>query len=258
MAINKSLNIGVKRAHKQGDWVGFDAVEVIQKGTIKQSLEDSDAGRIAKAIIETTNNLLTKDGAKINESIDNDTLNDQIIKLIVWRDNETAKEKTTRSKPNMTNRDKQLANEQSIMGAALTNIITAMQQELKLRDMVESQIASAQTIDTLDEWTKIKNAWRSTDQKKKIADNIRRVEAAIKSSEEAAKLEAAKQAKLDELNKKLATSTDPAEKQAIASQISALMGNVSTQTGLPKGALYIGIGVAVVVGIWITLRAIRK
>jgi vesicle coat complex subunit len=142
--------------------------------------------------------------------------------------------------------------------AALDLIVTAMKKERQLRDAVDAQIASAQTLDTLDEWNKIKNAWRSTDQKKKIADNIRRVEAAIKSSEEAAKLEATKQAKLDELNKKLATSTDPAEKQAIASQISALMGNVATQTGLPKGSLYIGIGVAVVVGIWITLRAIRK
>ena len=245
MGINKALNIGVKRAHKQGDWVGFDAVQVYPKTTSKE-------------ISEKVDKLLSLEGAKINESIDNDTMDDQINKLTIWRDSEKAKaDATNKSKvENAVKRDNY--NEQMRQYAALDLIVTAMKKERQLRDAVDAQIASAQTIDTLDEWNKIKNAWRSTDQKKNIADNIRRVEAAIKSSEEAAKLEAAKQAKLDELNKKLATSTDPAEKQAIASQISALMGNVATQTGLPKGALYIGIGVAVVVGIWITLRAIRK
>lgn len=245
MGINKALNIGVKRAHKQGDWVGFDAVQVYPKTTNKE-------------ISEKIDKLLSLEGAKINESIDNDTMDDQINKLTIWRDSEKAKaDATNKSKvENAVKRDNY--NEQMRQYAALDLIVTAMKKERQLRDAVDAQIASAQTIDTLDEWNKIKNAWRSTDQKKKIADNIRRVEAAIKSSEEAAKLEAAKQAKLDELNKKLATSTDPAEKQAIASQISALMGNVATQTGLPKGTLYIGIGIAVVVGIWITLRAIRK
>lgn len=245
MGINKALNIGVKRAHKQGDWVGFDAVQVYPKTTNKE-------------ISEKIDKLLSLEGAKINESIDNDTMDDQINKLTIWRDSEKSKaDATDKSKvENAVKRDNY--NEQMRQYAALDLIVTAMKKERQLRDAVDAQIASAQTIDTLDEWNKIKNAWRSTDQKKKIADNIRRVEAAIKSSEEAAKLEAAKQAKLDELNKKMATSTDPAEKQAIASQISALMGNVATQTGLPKGTLYIGIGIAVVVGIWITLRAIRK
>jgi len=246
MAINKSLNLGLKRAHKQGDWVGFDAVEVYPKNT-------------DKGLIERIDKLLLLEGAKINESIDNDTMNDQINKLTIWRDSEKAKfEATSRGKDAGRQSQKDSYYEQVAQYNALNFIVNAMKKELKLRDLVDSQIASAQTIDTLDEWNKIKNAWRSTEQKKNITDNIRRVEAAIKSSQEAAKLEAAKQAKLDELNKKLATSTDPAEKQAIASQISALMGNVATQTGLPKGALYIGIGVAVVVGIWITLRAIRK
>ena len=246
MGINKALNIGVKRAHKQGDWVGFDAVQVYPKDT-------------AKPLSERIDKLLSLDGVKINESIDNDTLDDQIIKLTIWRDSEKAKyEATSRGKDAGRKSQKDSYYEQVAQYNALNFIVNAMKKERKLRDEIDTQIASAQTIDTLDEWNKIKNAWRSTDQKKKIADNIRRVEAAIKSSEEAAKLEAAKQAKLDELNKKMATSTDPAEKQAIASQISALMGNVATQTGLPKGALYIGIGIAVVVGIWITLRAIRK
>ena len=246
MAINKSLNLGLKRAHKQGDWLGFDAVEVYPKNT-------------DKGLIERIDKLLLLEGAKINESIDNDTMNDQINKLTIWRDSEKAKfEATSRGKDAGRQSQKDSYYEQVAQYNALNFIVNAMKKELKLRDLVDSQIASAQTIDTLDEWNKIKNAWRSTEQKKNITDNIRRVEAAIKSSQEAAKLEAAKQAKLDELNKKLATSTDPAEKQAIASQISALMGNVATQTGLPKGALYIGIGVAVVVGIWITFRAIRK
>jgi len=246
MAINKALNIGVKKAYKQGDWIGFDAVEVYPKTT-------------DKPLIERIDKLLSLEGVKINESIDNDTMDDQITKLTIWRDSEKAKfEATGRGKDAGRKSQKDSYYEQVAQYNALTYIVNAMKKERKLRDEIDTQIASAQTIDTLEEWNKIKNAWRSTDQKKKIADNIRRVEAAIKESEAAAKLEAAKQAKLDELNKKLATSTDTAEKQAIASQISALMGNVATQTGLPKGALYIGIGIAVVVGIWITLRAIRK
>lgn len=245
MGINKALNIGVKRAHKQGDWVGFDAVQVYPKTTSKE-------------ISEKVDKLLSLEGAKINESIDNDTMDDQINKLTIWRDSEKAKaDATNKSKvENAVKRDNY--NEQMRQYAALDLIVTAMKKERQLRDAVDAQIASAQTIDTLDEWNKIKNAWRSTDQKKNIADNIRRVEAAIKSSEEAAKVEAAKQSKLNELNNKLAGAKTKEEAAAIQSQISALMGNVATQTGLPKGALYIGIGVAVVVGIWITLRAIRK
>jgi hypothetical protein len=246
MAINKALNIGVKRAHKQGDWLGFDAVEVYPKTTDKPLSEKIDK-------------LLLLEGAKINESIDNNTMDDQINKLTIWRDSEKAKFEATKSGKN-AGRQSQIDayNDQVLQYNALNMIVNAMKKERKLRDAVDAQIASAQTIDTLDEWNKIKNIWRSTEQKKTILDNIRRVEAAIKASEEAAKVEAAKQAKLNELNNKMATTTDPNEKKAIASQIAALMGNVSTQTGLPKGVLYIGIGVAVVVGIWITLRAIRK
>lgn len=265
MAINKSLNIGVKRAHKQGDWLGFDAVEVIPKelkdvanSTTNKVLFGVPVNQIAKSKIDKIEKLLATEGAKINESIDNDTMDDQIAKLSVWRDSEKAKaDNTKKAKPfNAT----QVANynEQNSQYEALDLIVNAMKKERKLRDAVDAQIASAKSIDTLEEWNKIKNIWRSTEQKKTILDNIRRVEAAVKSSEEAAKVEAAKQAKLNELNNKMATTTDPNEKKAIAAQISALMGSVSTETGLPKGALYIGIGVAVVVGIWITLRAIRK
>lgn len=246
MAINKSLNIGVKRAHKQGDWVGFDAVEVYPKTT-------------DFALKERIDKLLLLEGAKINESIDNDTMDDQIKKLTIWRDSEKAKfEETSRGENSGRKSQQESYFEQVTQYNALNFIVNAMKKERKLRDAVDAQIATAQTIDTLDEWNKIKNAWRSTDQKKKIADNIRRVEAAIKSSQEAAKVEAAKQAKLDALNKKMANTTDPNEKKAIATEISSLLGTVSEQTGMPKSYLYIGIGVAVVVGIWITIRAIRK
>ena len=57
MAINKALNIGVKKAYKQGDWIGFDAVEVYPKDT-------------AKPLSERIDKLLSLDGVKINESID--------------------------------------------------------------------------------------------------------------------------------------------------------------------------------------------
>jgi hypothetical protein len=145
-----------------------------------------------------------------------------------------------------------------IREAALGYIVQAMLKEQKLRDEVNFKIDVAKREDTLEAWNKIKNDWRSIEQKTTINDNIKRVEKVLKESEEAAKVEAAKQAKLNELNNKMATTTDPNEKKAIATQIGALMGSVSTETGMPKGALYIGIGVAVVVGIWITIRAIRK
>jgi hypothetical protein len=276
MSINKSLNIGVKRAHKQGDWLGFDAVEVIPK-SLKDSVNNGDYGKIAQAKIDKINDLLRTEGSKINESIDDAKLQDQINFITNYRDNERKKlEATTKQKvdwvktafngfgltgkvyANLTPREIQIAHEQEIQADALDVVLQAMLKEQKLRDAINTKIDVAKREDTLDSWNKIKDAWRSLEQKKVINENIQRVQAVVKASQEAAKVEAAKQAKLDALNKQLAGATNQKEKEAIASQISDLMGTVSEQTGMPKGYLYIGIGVAVVVGIWITLRAIRK
>ena len=150
------------------------------------------------------------------------------------------------------------AGDQFTMYNALNLIVDAMQKELKLRDAVNTQIQDAQRRDDLPSYEAIKNSWRTVAQKKTIEDAIKRVKDQIKASEEAAKVEAAKQAKLDALNKKKASTTDINEKKQIDAQIAELMGTVSEQTGMPKGYLYMGIGIAVVVGIWITIRAIRK
>jgi len=257
MAINKSLQIGVKRAHKQGDWLGVDGTYTFTTSNL-QEFGDS-AKLFEKEIMAKVKTLNTTEGFKINETLDDNALKDQLTFITNYAKDEEKKAKNTRSgsnwdKPTQRNAYK----EQLQMATALYIIANAIQKELKDRQNVDNLIASAQQTDTLESWNGLKNSWRSLYQKKLIEDSIARVNKAIKDAQELAKAEAEKQAKLDELNKKLATSTDAAEKQAIASQISALMGNVSTQTGLPKGALYIGVGVAVMLGIWITIRAIRK
>jgi hypothetical protein len=274
MAINKALNIGVKKAYKQGDWLGFTAVEVIPK-TLKDRVNNTDWGKIHQAKIDKINDLLKTEGYKINENIDYAKLSEQIKFIINYRDSERKKYATTYNLnpsavdwtksldfdkfiTNVGNNQKQLAHEQLIQAEALNYVLQAMLKEQTLRDEVNSKIEVATREDTLEAWNKIKDAWRSIEQKTTIQDNIKRVEKVIKASEEAAKSEAEKQAKIDKLNQQMANTTNVSEKKALAAQISELMGTVSTQTGMPKGALYIGIGVAVVVGIWITIRAIRK
>ena len=195
MAINKSLSIGVKRAHKQGDWVGFDAVQVIPK-ELQDKVNNTDLGKIAKAKIDKINDLLKTEGYKINESIDDDKLQDQINFITNYRDNEIKKlEATTKQKiddfktafnlfgltgkvySKLTPREIQLAHEQEIQADALNVVLQAMLKEQKLRDVINTKIDSAKREDTLEAWNNIKDSWRSIEQKTTINDNIKRVEA---------------------------------------------------------------------------------
>jgi hypothetical protein len=265
MAINKSLNIGVTRAYKQGDWVGFTAVEVITK-ELRNNADISGWGKAGK-IIEEINKLLRTEGYKINESIDDTSLSDQIRNTTNKRDEDYKRmtEFYTPHKSKFTGRTwpvtgdtLRYAREKEVSSAALDYVVQAMLKEQKLRDEVNFKIDVAKKEDTLDSWNKIKDDWRTLEQKKTIKDNIKRVESVAKTSEEATKAEAEKQAKLDKLNQQIANTTDVNEKKAIAAQISEVMGTVSEQTGMPKSYLYIGVGVAVIVGVWIIIKAIKK
>lgn len=265
MAINKSLNIGVTRAYKQGDWLGFTAVEVITK-ELRNNADISGWGKAGK-IIEEINKLLRTEGYKINESIDDTTLSDQIRNTTNQRDENYKKmtEIYTPKKSKYLGIKYDLSPSQiergrffEVKSAALDYVVQAMLKEQKLRDEVNFKIDVAKKEDTLDSWNKIKDDWRTLEQKKTIKDNIKRVESVVKTSEEATKAEAEKQAKLDKLNQQIANTTDVNEKKAIAAQISEVMGTVSEQTGMPKSYLYIGVGVAVIVGVWIIIKAIKK
>ena len=244
MAINKSLNIGLKKAHKKGDWVGFDALKV---GSV------SDYGgseEIRNKIIE----LMKIDGFKINQSINDDKLTKD-LKFV----KDYAKSEGDKSSKTNQNKNRADFHNQMLMFQSLTVIADLMAEELRLRDAVNTQISKAKEDGSLESWLLLKDLGRTNEQIKLIQDNLTKIQNDIKAKDALAqKTKSEKQAKLDSLNKQMAGAKTQKEKEAIASQISDLMGTVSEQTGMPKSYLYIGIGVAVVVGIWITLRAIRK
>ena len=241
MSINKRLNIGVKKAHKQGDWVGFDALQI-----------DSNYG--SEEIRNKIKELQKLDGFKINQSISDDKLTKDLKFVTDYAKSES--DKASKTNQNYHRAD---FHNQILMSQALTGIADLMAKELQLRDAVNTQISKAKEDGSLESWMLLKNSGRTNEQIKTIDDNLTKVQNEVKAKEALAqKANSEKQAKLDSLNKQLAGATTQKEKEAIASQISELMGTVSTQTGMPKGTLYFGIGIAVVVGIWITIRAIRK
>ena len=84
---------------------------------------------------------------------------------------------------------------------------------------------------------------------------------AIKTIEEAKKAEEAKQKAIDEANRKLSGATTPEEKAAAQAELDALLragsegaAAISRGTGLPKGAVYIGIGLVVAIGAYLMFR----
>jgi hypothetical protein len=271
--INKLIGVSIKPSKsvkKNSDWLRFDAVEVIPK-KLKDSVNSSDYGKIAQAKIDKINELLRTQGYKINESIDDDTLQEQITFVQNYRDSEARKLENTLKKKidwvksatilggnpftieyqGLSNAQIQHAHEQEIMADSLNFVLEAMKKELSLRNDVNAKIDSAKKQNTAKFWDSLKNSWRTIEQKNIIEENI-------KISKEAERIANEKQAKLDQLNKQLANAKTSKEKDAIAAQISNLLGSVSTQTGVPKGLIYVGIGMAVIVGVWITIRAIRK
>jgi hypothetical protein len=87
------------------------------------------------------------------------------------------------------------------------------------------------------------------------------IDEAIKSIEEAQKAAEEKQKAIDEANKKLSGATTPEQKAAAQAELDALLragsdgaGAIAKGTGLPKGAIYIGIGLVVAVGAYFMFR----
>lgn len=90
---------------------------------------------------------------------------------------------------------------------------------------------------------------------------IKMIDEAVKAIEEAKKAEEAKQKALEEANRKLSGATTPEEKKAAQAELDALLragsqgaGAIARGTGLPKGAIYIGIGLIVAIGAYFMFR----
>lgn len=101
-------------------------------------------------------------------------------------------------------------------------------------------------------------ALRSKVSVKELKTNI---DEAIKSIEDAKKAEEEKQKAIAEANRKLTGATTPEEKAAAQAELDALLragsegaAAISRGTGLPKGAVYIGIGLVVAIGAYLMFR----
>ena len=87
------------------------------------------------------------------------------------------------------------------------------------------------------------------------------IDEAIKTIEQGQKAEEEKQKAIDEANKKLSGATTPEQKAAAQAELDALLragsdgaGAIAKGTGLPKGAIYIGIGLVVAIGAYFMFR----
>ena len=239
-------------------------------------LEDIDKnGDFQKRVMAKVDELKNSQGFKINESIDDETLESQMNEVQSYANNEGNKALQTKSrlqkdygksfgsaltselngwlKSGANGQWKDLFNQYQ-MANALAIISTSMRKEIALRGKINDKIIAAVKEGDLALIKNLEKEYRTIEQKKEIKDAILSIEAQEKRKEE----ERLKQKKLDDLNNKLANAKSSEERQAIASQISSLTGSVATQFGVPKGLIYVGIGMAVIVGVWITIRAIRK
>lgn len=95
----------------------------------------------------------------------------------------------------------------------------------------------------------------------KFEDLVDKIDEAIKSIEEAQKAEEEKRKAIDEANKKLSGATTPEQKASAQAELDALLragsdgaGAIAKGTGLPKGAIYIGIGLVVAIGAYMFFR----
>jgi DNA repair exonuclease SbcCD ATPase subunit len=95
----------------------------------------------------------------------------------------------------------------------------------------------------------------------KFEDLLDKIDEEIKSIEDAQKTAEEKQKAIDEANRKLSGATTPEEKKAAQAELDALLragsdgaGAIARGTGLPKGAIYIGIGLVVAIGAYFMFR----
>jgi hypothetical protein len=95
----------------------------------------------------------------------------------------------------------------------------------------------------------------------KFEDLIDKIDEEIKTIEQAQKAAEEKQKAIDEANKKLSGATTPEQKAAAQAELDALLragsdgaGAIAKGMGLPKGAIYIGIGLVVAIGAYFMFR----
>jgi hypothetical protein len=281
--INKELGATVRKNlrpvvmfNNKNEFLNAEGSYVYSKANIENLTSlDSDI-EMQKRVMLYVDNIKNSQGYKINESIDDETLANQLEEVLAYAGGEINKAKKTRSnlgndygkkyeealtkelKAWLENRIsngqwKDMFNQYQTANALLI-IANSMKKELELRQKVGDKIVSALKEGDLTLIKSLEKEYRTVEQKKEIKDAILTIEAQERRKEE----ERLKQKKIDELNSKLANAKSTEERQAIASQISGLTGSVAKQFGIPKGLIYVGVGIAIVVGIWITIRAIRK
>lgn len=272
--INKQLGASVKRStrplgmfNNKNKFSNVDGVYTYSQINLKNFGQIDDNLDFQKKVMEKVKSLKSKEGYRINESIDDDTLSDQINSVQIEANTigENALKYANVVPP--IGRDKTINNaftsyvkngksdfaplnpffDAYLLANALHVTAESMRKEIELRQNIGEKIDMAIKTGDLQTMKEYEKLWRTNDQKQKLMTAI-----------SGAQVLADKQKKIDELNSQLANAKTAKEKDAIANQISSLMGSVSTQTGVPKGLIYVGIGMAVIVGVWITIRAIRK
>lgn len=130
----------------------------------------------------------------------------------------------------------------------------AYNSELNRREQLKSVVDTAIEKGDLKELKGLSSLVKFKDLKTNIDDTIKAIE-------EAKKAEEAKQKAIEEANRKLSGATTPEEKKAAQAELDALLragsqgaGAIARGTGLPKGAVYIGIGLVVAVGAYFMFR----
>lgn len=130
----------------------------------------------------------------------------------------------------------------------------AYNNELNRREQLKSVVDTAIAKGDLKELKGLSSLVKFKDLKTNIDDTIKAIE-------EAKKAEEAKQKAIEEANRKLSGATTPEEKKAAQAELDALLragsegaGAIARGTGLPKGAIYIGIGLVVAVGAYFMFR----
>jgi len=95
----------------------------------------------------------------------------------------------------------------------------------------------------------------------KFEDLLDKIDEEIKTIEQAQKDAQEKEKAIDEANKKLSGATTPEQKAAAQAELDALLragsdgaGAIAKGTGLPKGAIYIGIGLVVAIGAYFMFK----
>lgn len=123
---------------------------------------------------------------------------------------------------------------------------------------LNKEIETALSIKDGDALRKLQSQARTKAQKDAIAKGI-------KDADDAKKLDEENQRKLAEAKRKIDIAETKEEREKaqkeyddLVSQISGGVGTVSNLTGLPKGAIYLGIGLAVAVIGFLVIRGVRK